>query len=332
MKAIIPVAGTGTKLRPHTYTQPKALIPIAGKPILAFIIDEMIEAGVEEYVFIIGYLGDKIRDFVDKKYPHIKSYFVDQSSREGIGHAIWHARDVVGENEPVFIALGDSVFDLNMKEIVAAPSSLLCVKKVDDPRTFGVVEMEEKGGLIHRLIEKPQIPKSNLALVGLYKIIESRELFDALDYNIKNHVVTRGEIQLTDALMRMIERGVAFKGYKVTNWFDCGRKETLLETNAILLKKMGHSLASSLQYENSIIIDPVSIAENCRLNNCIVGPNVTIGENTVISSSIIKDSIIGSNSVIADVLLHHSLVGNDAMIRGMSQTLNLGDDTEIDMR
>lgn len=332
MKAIIPVAGTGTKLRPHTYTQPKALIPIAGKPILAFIIDEMIEAGINEYVFIIGYLGDKIRDFVDKKYPHIKSYFVEQPSREGIGHAIWHARDVVLENEPVFIALGDSVFDLNMKEIVSAPSSLLCVKKVDDPRTFGVVEMEEKGGLIHRLIEKPQIPKSNLALVGLYKIIESKELFDALDYNIKNNVVTRGEIQLTDALMRMIERGVAFKGYKVTNWFDCGRKETLLETNAILLKKMGHSLASSLQYENSIIIDPVSIAENCRLNNCIVGPNVTIGENTVISSSIIKDSIIGSNSVIADVLLHHSLVGNDAMIRGMSQTLNLGDDTEIDMR
>ena len=332
MKAIIPVAGTGTKLRPHTYTQPKALIPIAGKPILAFIIDEMIEAGINEYVFIIGYLGDKIRDFVDKKYPHIKSHFVEQPSREGIGHAIWHARDLVLENEPVFIALGDSVFDLNMKEIVNAPSSLLCVKKVDDPRTFGVVEMEEKGGLIHRLIEKPQIPKSNLALVGLYKIIESKELFDALDYNIKNNVVTRGEIQLTDALMRMIERGVAFKGYKVTNWFDCGRKETLLETNAILLKKMGHSLASSLQYENSIIIDPVSIAENCRLNNCIVGPNVTIGENTVISSSIIKDSIIGSNSVIADVLLHHSLVGNDAMIRGMSQTLNLGDDTEIDMR
>ena len=332
MKAIIPVAGTGTKLRPHTYTQPKALIPIAGKPILAFIIDEMIEAGINEYVFIIGYLGDKIRDFVDKKYPHIKSHFVDQASRAGIGHAIWHARDLVLENEPVFIALGDSVFDLNMKEIVNAPSSLLCVKKVDDPRTFGVVEMEEKGGLIHRLIEKPQIPKSNLALVGLYKIIESKELFDALDYNIKNNVVTRGEIQLTDALMRMIERGVAFKGYKVTNWFDCGRKETLLETNAILLKKMGHSLASSLQYENSIIIDPVSIAENCRLNNCIVGPNVTIGENTVISSSIIKDSIIGSNSVIADVLLHHSLVGNDAMIRGMSQTLNLGDDTEIDMR
>lgn len=332
MKAIIPVAGTGTKLRPHTYTQPKALIPIAGKPILAFIIDEMIEAGVKDYIFIIGYLGDKIRDFVTNRYPNINATFVDQPTREGIGHAIWHARDCVKNNEPVFIALGDSVFDLNMKEIVAAPTSLLCVKKVDDPRTFGVVEMDEKGGLINRLIEKPQIPKSNLALVGLYKINESDALFEALDYNMKNKVVTRGEIQLTDALMRMIEKGVVFKGYKVNNWFDCGRKDTLLETNSILLKKMGHGHAANLQHENSIIIDPVSIADNCILSNSIVGPNVTIGENTVITSSIIKESIIGSNSVINDVLLHHSLVGNDATIRGMSQRLNLGDDTEIDLR
>ena len=136
----------------------------------------------------------------------------------------------------------------------------------------------------------------------------------------------------TDALMRMIEKGVVFKGYKVNNWFDCGRKDTLLETNSILLKKMGHGHAANLQHENSIIIDPVSIADNCKLSNSIVGPNVTIGENTVITSSIIKESIIGSNSVINDVLLHHSLVGNDATIRGMSQRLNLGDDTEIDLR
>jgi glucose-1-phosphate thymidylyltransferase len=332
MKAIIPVAGTGTKLRPHTYTQPKALIPIAGKPILAFIIDEMIEAGVKEFIFIVGYLGEKIRDYVEKKYPGIRAYFVDQPTREGIGHAIWHARSFVKVDEPVFIALGDSVFDLNMKEIVSAPTSLLCVKKVDDPRTFGVVEMDEKGGLINRLIEKPQIPKSNLALVGLYKINESQALFEALDYNITNKVVTRGEIQLTDALMRMIEKGVVFKGYKVNNWFDCGRKKHCWRRMRYFSKKMGHALASNLQYENSIIIDPVSIADNCRLNNCIVGPNVTIGENTTIKSSIIKDSIIGSDSSLEDVLLHHSLVGNDATIRGMSQTLNLGDDTEIDMR
>lgn len=332
MKAIIPVAGTGTKLRPHTYSQPKALIPIAGKPLLAFIIDEMIEAGVNDFVFIVGYLGDKIRDFVEKKYPNITAHFAEQSTREGIGHAIWHAEMFVKENEPVFIALGDSVFDLNLKEIASAPTSLLCVKKVDDPRSFGVVEMEEKNGLIRQLIEKPVIPKSNLALVGLYKINESAELFDALGYIIQNNIKTRGEYQLTDALMRMIEKGIVFKGYKVNNWFDCGRKESLLETNAILLKKFGPQQSASLQLENSIIIEPVSIADNCKLVNCIVGPNVTIGENTTAASSIIKDSIIGSDAVLDNVLLHHSLVGNDTTIRGMSQTLNLGDDTEIDMR
>ncbi|MFI5136081.1 MAG: sugar phosphate nucleotidyltransferase, partial [Chitinophagales bacterium] len=215
MKAIIPVAGTGTKLRPHTYTQPKALIPIAGKPILAFIIDAMIEAGVKDFIFIIGYLGEKVRDFVEKKYPNINAFYAEQNTREGIGHAIWHAEMFVKNNDPVFIALGDSVFDLNLKEIVEAPTSLLCVKKVDDPRAFGVVEMEEKNGLIRRLIEKPLIPKSNLALIGLYKINESVELFDALGYIIQNNIKTRGEIQLTDALMRMIDKGVVFKGYKV---------------------------------------------------------------------------------------------------------------------
>jgi len=332
MKAIIPVAGTGTKLRPHTYTQPKALIPIAGKPILAFIIDELVEAGINEFVFVLGYLGDKIRDFVEKKYPNISANYAEQMSREGIGHAIAHAKKFVTENEPVFIALGDSVFDLNVKEILEAPSSILCVKKVDDPRAFGVVEMEEKGGLIRRLIEKPVIPKSNLALVGLYKINESKALFEALEYNISHEVKTRNEFQLTDALMRMIDQGIIFKGYKVNNWFDCGRKESLLETNAILLKKSAPFISDVLLLENSVIIEPVSIAENCKLNNCIVGPNVTIGENTSITSSMIRDSIIGSNSTLDNVLLHHSLVGNDATIRGMSQTLNLGDDTEIEMQ
>jgi glucose-1-phosphate thymidylyltransferase len=313
-------------------SQPKALIPIGGKPILAYIIDEMVDAGVTDFVFIVGYLGEKIRDFVDKKYPNINAFYADQVIREGIGHAIWHAKKYVDENEPVFIALGDSVFDLNMKDIVAAPTSILCVKKVEDPREFGVVEMEEKNGLIRRLIEKPNIPKSNLALVGLYKINESKALFDALEYNINNQVKTRNEIQLTDALMRMIEEGAIFKGYKVNNWFDCGRKDALLETNAILLKKNGAVQSENLVLENSVLIEPVSIAENCKLANCIIGPNVTIGENTTLTDSIIKNSIIGSNSVLDNVLLHHSLVGSDTIIRGMSQTLNLGDDTEIDMR
>jgi glucose-1-phosphate thymidylyltransferase len=319
MKAIIPVAGKGTKLRPQTYTQPKALIPIAGKPLLAFLMDDLVQAGLDDFVFIVGYLGEKIREFVEKKYPGIHATFIEQISRQGIGHAIWLTKDAVDENEPVFIALGDGVFDLNIKHIVEAPTSMLALKKVDDPREFGIAEMIEKNGTIISLIEKPQIPKSNLALVGLYKINESKKLFDILEFNIHHQVMTRGEIQLTDALMKMIEDGIVFKGYKVNNWFDCGRKETLLETK-------------SVQLQNAVIIDPVSIAENCLMQDCIVGPFVTIGENTKITSSIIKESIIGSNSVLQGVLLKESLIGSDSSIHGMSQTLNLGDDTEIDMQ
>jgi len=167
MQAIIPVAGAGTKLRPHTYTQPKALIPVAGKPILSFIMDELIAAGVTEYIFVIGYLGEKIRDYVGKKYPNLKVSFVEQETREGIGHAIWLTNEVVSKQEEIIIVLGDSVFDADMKTIIASEFSLLGVKKVDDPRSFGVAEISDDD-LIVRVEEKPQIPRSNLALVGLY--------------------------------------------------------------------------------------------------------------------------------------------------------------------
>lgn len=332
MKAIIPVAGAGARLRPYTYTQPKALIPVGGKPILAYIIDELIEAGITDFVFVIGHLGEKIREFVEKKYPHLHAYFVEQVIRQGIGHAIWLARTHIAPNEPVFIALGDSVFDLSMKDLVQAPSSLCCVRKVDDPRWFGVVEMEEKNGLIRLLIEKPQFPKSNLALVGLYKILETSALFDALDHLMQHRITTQGEIQLTDALMRMIELGVPIKAYKINNWFDCGKKEQLLETNAILLRKNGAPKHPSAQLQDTVIIEPVSIADQARLHRCIVGPNVSIGEHTSISGSIIANSIIGSHSDIARVMLENSLVGNDATLHGVFQHLNLGDDAEIDLR
>ncbi|MCS6990433.1 MAG: sugar phosphate nucleotidyltransferase [Chitinophagales bacterium] len=332
MKAIIPVAGAGARLRPHTYTQPKALIPVGGKPILAYILDELQEAGIQEYIFVIGHLGEKIREYVQEKYPNLHAHYVEQVVRQGIGHAIWLARPYVQKGEPVFIALGDSVFDLSMKELVLAPTSLLCVRKVDDPRSFGVVEMEEKNGMIRQLVEKPQFPKSNLALVGLYKILESDLLFEALNYLIENHITTQGEIQLTDALMRMIEQGVPFKGYKVNNWFDCGKKEQLLETNAILLRKHGAPKHASAKLENTVLIEPVSLGQHVVLSRCIVGPNVSIGEHTRIDGSIISNSIIGSHTDIERVMLENSLVGSDCTLHGVFQHLNLGDDTEIDLR
>lgn len=329
MKAIIPVAGAGTKLRPHTYTQPKALIPLAGRTILSIIVDQLVEAGIKEFVFVVGYLGEKIQHYVEHKYPGLTCHFVHQNSREGTGHAILLTREIVQQDE-ILIVLGDTICECNFRELIDSPVSLLGVKKVDDPRNFGVAELNGNGE-ITRVVEKPQIPKSNLALVGLYKVKESKQLYECLQRNIDQRIKSHDEFQLTDALECMIEHGVRFNAFKVNNWFDCGRKDTLLETNAILLKKYKLANNPVLPYENTIIIPPVSIGEGCNIKNSIIGPNVAIGDNTVVNYSIVKDSIIGSFSNLYEVVLKSSLIGSDANIRGLSQSLNIGDNTEIDL-
>lgn len=332
MKAIIPVAGAGTKLRPLTYTQPKALIPIAGKTILSVIVDQLVDAGVTDFVFVIGYLGEKIRRYVEKQYPNLNYTIVSQNDRRGTGHAIWLTKDAV-QDEEVIIVLGDTVCDYNVKSVLDSSVSQIGVKKVDDPRSFGVAELNDKDKVL-RVVEKPLIPKSNMAMVGIYYIKETKELFTALEKNMNGRQDEEGEYHLTNALQYMIEGGVHFQAFRVNNWFDCGKKETLLSTNAILLKEMSEGKGESEQpyhYDTSVIIPPVSIAEGCRISNSIVGPNVTIGEHTNIQASIIKDSIIGSYAVLEEVVLHSSIIGSDAFVRGLSQSLNIGDNTEIDL-
>lgn len=331
MKAIIPVAGVGTRLRPHTYTQPKPLIPVAGKAIISFIIDQLVEVGINDFVFVIGYLGEKIKLFVEHKYPHLNKEFVHQHSREGSAHAIWTARHAIKGADEIFIFFGDTIIDVDLEYILKQPTSCVGVKRVLDPREFGVVEGGEEGYLT-KVVEKPNIPKSNMAMVGLYKIKEVDTLIDVIDHNINTGKQTHGEFQLTDALMGMIERGVRISTAEVNNWFDCGKKEVLLETNAMLLDKEGYA-SSSLDlptYDNTIIIHPVSIGENCKISNSIIGPHVTIGNNATITYAIIKESIIGNYTSIDEVVLNDSIIGSDTAIKGLSQSLNLGDNTEID--
>ncbi len=328
MKAIIPVAGIGTRLRPHTHTQPKALIPIAGKPILAHITESLIDAGVNEFVFIIGYLGDKIEEYICKHYPKIKCSFVIQTTGKGVGHAIWLAKDLVKKNETLLVVFGDTITDFDLKKILQKPGNYLGVKAVEDPRMFGVAEVD-KNGMIKRVIEKPAIPKSNLALVGIYKFNNSQELMDSLDENISKKRTTHNEITLTDALMRMIEKGIQFKSFNVDNWFDCGKKEILLETNSLLLKRINYN-SKKYNFEHTIIIPPVFIGKGCKITNSIIGPNVSIGENAILNYGVIKDSIIGPFAQIEYAILEHSLIGNDAVLKGNKQSLNIGDSTEID--
>jgi glucose-1-phosphate thymidylyltransferase len=329
MKAIIPVAGAGTKLRPHTYTQPKALIPLAGRTVLSFIIDPLKEAGINEFIFIVGYLGDKIQDYVRAKYPDLKVHFVRQTDRQGIGHAIRLTKNIV-DNDEMFVVLGDTICEYDISEVINSPYSMLGVRKVDDPREFGVAEINEEG-LIHHVVEKPQIPKSNMALVGIYKIKESRQMFECLENNIRQGLRSHGEYSLTDALDCMIQQGIQLKAFKVENWFDCGRKETMLESNATLLKKSGSNVAPEHQFENTVIIPPVSIGPGCNIKNSIIGPHVSIGENTTIDYSIVKNSIIGSFSNLFDIVLDSSIIGSDSGLRGETRTLNIGDNTNIDL-
>jgi glucose-1-phosphate thymidylyltransferase len=328
MKAIIPVAGAGAKLRPHTYTQPKALIPIAGKTILSFIVDQLHEAGITEFVFIVGYLGEKIQEYVMQTYPELRTHFVYQNERQGTGHAIELTKNIVG-NDEVFVVLGDTICDYDIKEVMDSPFSMLGIKKVDDPRNFGVASVNEEG-FIEQLVEKPAIPKSNMALVGLYKIKESHFLYECLHQLFSQNIKSNGEYNLTDALDCMIKRGAKFKSFKVKSWFDCGKKETLLESNAILLKKFGANIISEHSFKDTIIVPPVSIAPGCNIENSIIGPNVAIGANTTINHSIIRDSIIGSYTNLFEVVLDNSLIGSDASVKGLSRSLNIGDNTEID--
>ena len=329
MKAIIPVAGAGTKLRPHTYTQPKALIPLAGKTILSIIIDQLKDAGINDFVFIIGYLGEKIQDYVKDKYPQLNCHFVQQSERHGTGHAINLTKEIIG-NDEILIVLGDTIAEYDVKEIINTPYSMLGVKKVDDPRNFGVAEIEEDG-FINRVVEKPAIPKSNMALVGVYKIKETGFLFSCIEKIIAAGIKSYDEFNLTDALECMIQNGVKFQPFKVQNWFDCGKKETLLESNATLLKKFGGNVEEKHSFENTIIIPPVSIGEGCDIKNSVVGPNVAIGEYAKLNHAIIKDSIVGAYSNLFEIVLNTSLIGSDAEVRGVSRSLNIGDNTAIDL-
>ncbi|HEX2899831.1 MAG TPA: sugar phosphate nucleotidyltransferase [Bacteroidia bacterium] len=329
IKAIIPVAGVGTTLRPHTHTQPKPLIPVAGKPILGHIIENLMSVGIKDFVFVIGYLGEKIEEFVRGRYEgRIQMEFVVQSPREGTGHAIWVARNSFIEADEILIVLGDTIFDVDLEAVLRSLDSTVGVQVVDDPRKFGVAMLDERG-YVTSVVEKPRIPKSNLALVGLYRIKEVTALVDALQNLIANKQRgDRNEYHLTDAIMKMIAAGVRIRTHMVDNWFDCGQKESLLETNRILLERIQN--LPEYQYPDCVILHPVHISENCTIEGSIIGPNVAIAENAVIRNSIVRNSILGAYSQLDSIVLNGSVIGNDASLRGKSNSVNIGDNTEID--
>jgi glucose-1-phosphate thymidylyltransferase len=316
-------------LRPHTYTQPKPLIPVAGKPILGHIVEAMHRAGIEEFVFVIGYLGEKIRDYVTREFAgRFRVHFVVQEPRLGLAHAIGLCAEHIVGGEPVAITLGDTIIDADYRDLLAQAGSIVCTMEVDTPEKFGIAEIDEQG-YIRSLVEKPSIPRSNLALVGFYKIEETQLLFTAIRELMADPAQSSREYYLTDALMRMVTHGAKIRAVKVRNWYDCGVKQALLDTNRILLSQMKPTVPAD-RFVNSVIIPPVFIPDSCDIRHAIIGPYVALGENTQITSAIVQNSIIGSYARIEHVMLHDAVVGNDSTLRGRWQSMNIGDNTEID--
>jgi len=333
MKVIIPAAGAGKRLFPHTYTKPKPMVYIAGKPIIGHILDRIKDVKPEEIIMVVGYKKEQIMSYVDKNYSNIFNIkYIDQQEQLGLGHSIYVARDEIGDSE-IMIALGDMIFKAGYSEFYdhhinnGDCSGSIGVREVDDPKKYGIVELE--GKYIKKLEEKPSRPRSKLGIAGVYFIKETKLLLSILEEMIKKDTRTRGEYQLTDALQEMVSRGHRLKTFPVSSWYDCGHQESLLETNRVLLDEK-EDIDHVHEIKDSVIIQPVAIGDNVKIINSVVGPHASIASDSVIESSIISDSVIGSRSHISKVNLQRSIVGDDASVHGKHNSLNIGDSSSIE--
>lgn len=326
MKAIIPVAGVGTRLRPHTHTQPKVLLNVAGKPIIAHILDNLPATRIDHVVFIVGYLREVFENWARDRYPSLRLEFVQQSEILGLGHAIGLGLD--DRDGEVMVILGDTIFDVDLRKVLQSLHSSLGVHEVEDARRFGVVI--EKDGFITDLVEKSPNPPSNRAIVGLYYIKKGGLLKECINGIIRDHVTIKGEYQITDALKRMVKSGEKMTTFEVKGWYDCGTADTLLDSNRHLLMQQHAVEEHLLKLRRSNIINlPVYIAPSARIENSIIGPYATIGEEATIEESIIQDSIIDEKARVQTAQLVRSIVGREALVKGTFKSLNMSDHSEV---
>jgi glucose-1-phosphate thymidylyltransferase len=327
MKVVIPLAGFGTRLRPHTYTKPKPLINVAGKPVLGHLLDKIAGLDVEEYIFVVGYLGDQVEDYVNTQYK-LPARFIEQRELLGQAHAIWLTREYLDE-KPVFIIFVDTLFEADLSGLGKTDSdALVFVKEVEDPRAFGVVTLD-KQQYITRFVEKPAIAETRLAVVGLYYFQNGRPLIESIEELMARKMMTKNEYFLADAMQLMVERGMKFRTRQVSEWLDCGRAETVLATNRYLLD---HGHDDSLRFKNQpgvIIIPPVNIDPSVKISNSVIGPYVTIGANCVIESCLLRDTIIDEGAVCQNYMLEQSLIGRYAHVEGRYRSLNVGDSSAV---
>ncbi len=329
LKVVIPVAGVGERLKPSTHTRPKVLVHVAGKPMLGHILDELRKYDVDEITLIVGYRGDDVRRYCTENFP-FRFSFVEQETMEGLGHAIWlSAEKLRGQPGPLLVILGDTLFEADFGKILSSSENWIGVREVEDPRRFGVVVLEDDH--IKTIVEKPKDPPTKLAVVGIYVFQNPDELYSALDHVVQSDTRTAGEIQLTDALQRMIDHGCTMKPFEIEQWLDCGKPETLIETNGLLLELLAKSnaVAEREAFANTVIIEPVAIAPGSHVENSVIGPNVSVGARVRITGSIVSDCVISDDVEIADAILRESIVADHARVTGSAARLNIGDASEV---
>jgi glucose-1-phosphate thymidylyltransferase len=326
LKIVIPAAGQGTRLRPHTHTLPKVMLPVAGRPIIGHILADVAALEPDEVRLVVGYRGDTVESYARRAFPDLPVRLVWQESQLGLGHAVLQALDP-GDHDDVLVVLGDTVFDVDYAEVVATKDDVLGVRPVPDPERFGIVELDGSGG-IRKLVEKPAEPKGNLALVGLYYVHDGELLREAIAGLVEDDSRTRGEYQLTDALQRMIDAGRRFVPYEIGGWYDCGKSETLLATNRALLE-LRPSEPPAGSVERSVLIPPVHVGAGCAIENAVVGPHVSLADGAAIRDSVVRDSILAEGARVDGVVLEGSIIGPDVQVRGRARTLNLGENSEV---
>jgi len=324
MKVIIPLAGKGTRLRPHTYVTPKPMLRVAGKPVMQYVLDDVKNLpNVEQIIYITGHLKEKVEAFA-RTCTDVPSVFVEQKVQDGTAGAVALARDYV--DQPVLIIFVDTIFDADLSVIEASDADgIIWTKEVEDYQRFGVVVTDESG-FMTRIIEKPTTPISKRANIGLYYIRNWQLLYAGIEH-VLQQPTHNGEWYLTDAFQYMIDHGAKIRAIDVEGWYDAGKIDTIIETNLAMLNR-GRARAPD-SVENSTILDPVYVEAGVTIRNSIVGPNVSIGEGSTIEGSTLSDVIIETNSAITASTLTHSLVGHNAVVDGLTGEVTIGDHAEV---
>ncbi len=331
MKAVIPLAGKGTRLRPHTYLTPKPLLRVGGRPVMSYILDDLKELGIEEIVFVIGYLGDVVKEYMAAEYPDIRPQYVVQEVQDGTAGAVKLAEPFVDEDEDVLILFVDTLFEADLsvaKTLDPEWGGVLWAKEVEDYQRFGVIVTDEQSSMT-RIVEKPSEPISKLANIGLYYIRDSRLLFEGIDKTLAAPPGPSGEFYLTDAFQYMVDHGSRLLVAPVEGWYDCGKPDTLLETNRHLLETTRGGIAPGVRVEDTVLEEPVRIEEGAVLVGSHLGPNVTVERGARILNSTLRDCIVGPNAVVERSVLNDSLVGGDAKVFEFQGRLSVLDHSEV---